>query len=255
MTAPAGRHPHSSSPYAADHALRTAGKLSLGAGLVFLLTVTYLFTVLPATGWNIDMFDAPDQLLPWIYLNSGAYQLLWLLYFGSQALLLPVPRLLERLGGRAAGTAGTAAVVIAMVGLVILFACSPVLARGFHRAVESGLSGTQQTVLVLHDLFADTGKDLRLFSELLLAFWLVAVSLRLKRSTGGRRWWLLTAIGGWTFAVVGVKLFLPEMELEDWLGFVLGVGYLGLGVALLRLTARQQGGEEQRRSGGEQLSR
>ena len=73
-----------------------------------------------------------------------------MLYFGSQLLLLPVPALLIGLSSRVAGVFGTVAVVLAMTGLVVLFAVSPVLARAYADAVAAG-PGATTPVLVLHD--------------------------------------------------------------------------------------------------------
>ena len=208
----------------------------MGAGVVFLVTVGYLFTALPAAGWDIDMFDDPARLLPWLNEHVRLYQVLWLLYFVSQAFLLPVPWVLQRESGLAAAAAGSAAVILAMIGLIVLFATSPVVADGFRAGQLDGAEGAAQTALVLHDSFADLGKDLRLFSELLLAVWLVVLGLALRQLTGRRGWWTLSAVGVWTFLVVAVKLFAPAMPLEDWLGFLLGSAYLASGVALLRQT-------------------
>jgi hypothetical protein len=203
---------------------------------VFLLTVTYLFTVLPATGWDIAMFDAPGELLPWLDGNRGAFQLLWALYFVSQAFLLPVPFLVyARLGNRAVAVLGTAAVLLAMAGLVVVFASGPAVAAGYREAVDSVAPQAQQSALVVHDALADVGKDLRLFSELLLGGWLVGVGRMLTRTSGDRVWWALVAVGGWCLVVAALKLGDPGIALEDWLGFVLGLAYLGLGIGLLRL--------------------
>ena len=215
-------------------ALRAAGWLSIGAGVTFLLTVTYLFTVLPATGWSIAMFDAPADLLAWINGREQIYQTLWLLYFSSQMCLLAVPTLLSDLGGRTAAVFGTTAVVLAMVGLALLFAVSPVLARAYGDAAEAGAVQSVTHLLVLHDVMADAGKDLRLFSELLLGIWLACTGHLLRRQSHHRRWWALTGLGGWTLVVAAIKLFDPTNPLEDWLGFLLGTGYLVLGAGLLR---------------------
>jgi hypothetical protein len=67
---------------------------------------------------------------------------------------------------------------------------------------------------------------------LLLVPWRLGEALRVR--TGRRPWWTVTVLGGWTLVVAAWKLFDPQMPLEDWLGFLLGAGYVGLGVALLR---------------------
>lgn len=219
-----------------DSRHRAAGWLLISAGVMFLVTVSYLFVVLPATGWSIAMFDAPADLLTWIADHGRVYQLLWLLYFVSQMCLLAVPALLSN-PQRPAAAFGTTSVVLAMTGLALLFAASPVLARAYSEALVSASSVSQSNVLALHDVVADIGKDLRLFSELLLGVWLTSTGLLLERQSHHRRWWVLSALGGWTFLVAGIKLFVPTLALEDWLGFTLGLGYLALGVGLLRPTS------------------
>jgi hypothetical protein len=216
---------------AGERDLVTAARLSLAAGVVFLLTVAYLFTVLPATGWDLAMFDDPAALLPWAAAHPRVYQGLWLLYFASQACLLGVPVLLRRTTGALAATLGTSAVVLAMTGLGVLVAVSPVLARAYAAA---GSGPDPAAVLLLHDVTADVGKDLRLLSEVLLGLWLVLAGRGLRLATGARAWWALSALGAWTVVVALVKLAVPTIGLEDWLGFLLGLGYLALGVGLLR---------------------
>ena len=215
----------------------TAARLSLAAGVVLLLTVTYLFTVLPATGWDLTMFDDPAALLTWAGAHPRVYQGLWLLYLASQTCLLGVPVLLRRTTGALAAVLGTSAVVLAMTGLGVLVAVSPVLARAY--ATASGAGTDPAGVLLLHDVTADVGKDLRLLSEVLLGLWLVLAGRGLRVATGRPAWWALSALGAWTVLVALVKLAVPTIGLEDWLGFLLGLGYLALGAGLLRHRARR----------------
>ena len=212
-----------------DWRMRLTGRLAIGAGVAFRVASLYLFVVLSGAGWTIDMFDEPGQLLPWVADHQRLYQGLWLLYFCSQALLLVVPwRLGEHLGDRATGVLGTVAVAIAIIGLVVIFGASPVTARAY----QDGAAGP--VMLVLHELSADLGKYLRLFSQLLLGAWMALVGDQLRTRTGRQLWWLFSALGAWTLLVSAWKLADPHMPLEDWLGFLLGLGYLGLGIGLLR---------------------
>jgi hypothetical protein len=209
--------------------MRTTGRLAIAAGAMFFLANAYLFIVLAGAGWTIDMFDDPSALLPWVHEHIRLYQGLWLLYFLSQALLLLVPwRVAEDLEDRAVGVLGTVAITIAIVGLVIIFAASPVTARAYQASADG------QIVLVLHELAADLGKYLRLFSQLLLGAWMILVGRRLQQRTSTKTWLLFSALGVWTVLVSAWKLFDPYMALEDWLGFLLGLGYLALGGGLLR---------------------
>jgi hypothetical protein len=213
---------------------RTAGWLTLAAGGMFIVTVGYLFGVMSATGWTIAMFDAPADLLVWINGHERIYQGLWVLYFLSQTLLLAVPVLLSGGPARATAVFGTAAVVLAMVGLVVIFAVSPVLAHAYHEATTTESMSSAAGVLVLHDVMADVGKNIRLFSELLLGVWLILLGRQLRGDLRQRRWWGLVGLGCWTVAVAAIKLLEPATGLEDWLGFLLGGGYVAMGVGLLR---------------------
>ena len=92
---------------------------------------------------------------------------------------------------------------------------------------------------------ADVGKDIRLFSELLLGVWLILLGRQLRGSLRQRRWWGIVGLGCWTVAVAAIKLAEPTIGLEDWLGFLLGAGYLALGAGLIRArpTSRQNSAE------------
>jgi len=207
----------------------TAGALLVAAGVAFLATSVYLFAVLTGAGFEIEMFDDPVSLMPWAATHTRLYQGLWVLYFLTQAVLLPVPSLLgEHLHHRATAVLGTAAVILAMVGVVVFFAAGPVVAEAYVDGEAPPAS-----VLALHDVAADIAKDLRLFSELLLGVWLVVVGAQLRRASGRAAWWLLSAVGAWTLVVAAWKLADPLIPHEDWLGFLLGLGYLVVGVALV----------------------
>ncbi|GAA1798290.1 hypothetical protein GCM10009682_19840 [Luedemannella flava] len=206
--------------------MRITGWLAIGAGVTFFAADVYLFAVLGAAGWNIDMFDDPTALLPWLAGHQRLYQGLWLMYFVSQALLLVVPwRLGEQLNDRATGLLGTVSVALAIVGVAMFLAAAPVVADAYAGGVD---------VLPLHNVTADFGKDLRLLSEVLLGAWLLLVGRRLAATSGRRGWWALAAIGGWTLLVAAWKLLDPELPLEDWLAFLLGGAYVVLGFALIR---------------------
>ncbi len=225
--------------------LRVGGISALIAGALFFFTVVYAFVIMSRFGFTQEMFDDRALLLPWVAAHADLYRGLWLLYFASQVFLLPVPLalyILVRHDGPGAGiaapcaVAGVAAVVVAMVGLVVIYTTSPPVARAFVEAAPS--SPEQASALLLGDLFADTGKELRLFSELLLGVWLGgtgAVLLRQSRSVLG---WAMVGIGGCTLLVAILKILDPRNPLEDFLGLFLAGCYVMIGFRLLRSGAR-----------------
>lgn len=227
--------------------LRVGGISALIAGALFFLTVAYAFGVMAGFGFAQEMFDDRALLLPWVADHAGLYRGLWLLYFASQVVLLPVPLALYTLirqedDARGSGiaapcaVAGGAAVIMAMVGLVVIYTTSAPVARAFVEATPS--SPEQASVLLLGDLFADVGKELRLFSELLLGVWLGgtgAVLLRRLRSGAG---WAMLGIGACTLCVALLKILDPSNPLEDFLGLFLAGGYVVIGVRLLQSGAR-----------------
>ena len=223
--------------------LRIGGMSALVAGALFFATVVYAFGIIPGFGFTQEMFDDRALLLPWVADHPGLYRGLWLLYFASQVFLLPVPlalyALVRRDDGRGDGiaapcaVAGVAAVVMAMVGLVVIYATFAPVARAF---VETSSSSPERaSVLLLGDLFADVSKEVRLFSELLLGVWLGgmgAALLRGKRSDAAG--WAILIIGGCTLCVAVLKILDPLNPLEDFLGLLLAGGYVVIGVRLFR---------------------
>ena len=121
---------------------------ALVAGALFFATVVYAFGIMPGFGFTQEMFDDRALLLPWVADHPGLYCGLWLLYFASQVFLLPVPLALYALVRRdddcrasgiaaACAVAGVAAVVMAMVGLVVIYTTSAPVARAFVEAAPS----------------------------------------------------------------------------------------------------------------------
>jgi hypothetical protein len=71
--------------------LRVGGVSAIVAGALFFSTVVYAFGVMSGFGFTQEMFDNRALLLPWVADHAGLYRGPWLLYFASQAFLLPVP--------------------------------------------------------------------------------------------------------------------------------------------------------------------
>ncbi len=227
--------------------LRVGGISALVAGALFFSTVVYAFGVMSVVGFTQEMFDDRALLLAWVADHTALYRGLWLFYFASQVFLLPVPlalyALIRRDDGRGSeiaapcALAGVAAVVMAMVGLVVIYATSPPVARAFVEAAPS--SPEQASVLLLGDLFADVGKEIRLFSELLLGVWLGGTgAVLLRRSWSDATSWAMVGIGVCTLCVAILKILDPLNPLEDFLGLFLAAGYVVIGVRLLRSGTR-----------------
>lgn len=223
----------------------------VAGGALFLATTAYLWVVvIGVADLDIDMFDEPERLLPWIATHDGVYGGMWLLYLVSQLALLPAPVLVARSrrsdsrdgdsvrwGG---AVAGTVAVTIAIVGLAVLRAASPVIADGFVNAADES---ARRSTLVLHDTIADAGKELRLVSEVILGVWIVLVARQIVAGRIVRR--AVIAAGCWTTFVATWKILQPTMELEDWVGFIVACALLALGVSSLRSRRRAQGWKSQ----------
>jgi hypothetical protein len=219
---------------------RVVGGYSIASGLMFFLTITYLFAVLGPAGLTFDMFDDATLLLPWVADHSGAYRGMWMLYFISQACLLPVVWMSHRwvetvlgsnvIRAQVASAFGVLSVALAMVGLIVIYATAPGLAKAYVST-----DGPRATVLLMHDLAADTGKELRLFSELLLGLWflMTAWAINSKGVLGIVRW-LLAVIGVFTFVVATVKIIDPLSPVEDTLAFVIAVALIAFGVMIWR---------------------
>jgi hypothetical protein len=237
-------------PTAISVLLRVGGISAILAGGLFFLTVIYAFGFMSSLGFTQEMFDDRRLLLPWVADHTNVYSGLWLLYFASQMFLLPVPLALYTLtrhfGGWGSGVAGpcavvgTTAVAMAMVGLIVIYTTSPLVAYayvGYADAAPSSLD--KDSVLLLGDLFADVGKEIRLFSEVLLGIWLGGTGAMLvhqRRSSVVS--WATLGIGGYTVCVAILKILDPMNPLEDTLGLVLAMGYVGVGTQLLRRSGR-----------------
>jgi hypothetical protein len=238
-----------SQPTAISVLFRVGGISAILAGVLFFLSVIYVFGFMPIFGFSQEMFDDRRLLLPWVADHTNIYGGLWLLYFASQMFLLPVPlalyTLTRHLGGWGGGVAapcavaGTTAVAMAMVGLIVLYTTSPLVAQAYVGYTDAGPSGLDKdSVLLLGDLFADVGKEIRLFSEVLLGVWLGGTGAILVQQTRSSVVsWATLGIGGYTLCVAILKILDPLNPLEDTLGLLLAVGYVGVGTRLLRIKA------------------
>ena len=219
---------------------RWSGMAAIGSGLAFGATIAYLFGVLPRAGFTFAMLDDRASLLPWLAQHARLYGGLWLLYFISQALLLPLPGALvaayANTNTRGSGVIaicaklGYAAILLAIVGLVLVYTTSPLVASAYIRT-----PGDSAAILLLGDLFADTGKEIRLFSEVLLGLWLLGTAATLlQRSRSVLAPWAMLAIGAYTEIVAVIKISDPLTPLEDTLGLFLALVYGAIGAMLVQ---------------------
>ena len=218
---------------------RLGGLGAVLAGAVFLSTIGYTFGFLAALGLTTDMLDAPAQLLPWVHAHGVAYAGLWWIYALHLLLLLPAPFALATVvardarahaATRAATAAALAGIAVGMAAAMVNAATAPALGRAAVGAAPGALPG----VLLLSELAGSLGLHLRLVSDLLVAVWLGVTGALLARRSGWR------ALGRTQLAVAAVTLGVVIAKPFDWidgepfLGLLLAIVYLWLGVRLLR---------------------
>lgn len=228
--------------------LKIGGWSAILSGTFFLVVTIYIFGILGAIGFDPVMFDDHTLLHPWVVQNARLYQLSWLFYYLTQFFLLPVPLVLAHyLKGnndrqtalaQLSKTIGTASITIAILSPVIFYTISPITAKAYVAASNS--AEAQALVLVMSDLMTDIPKEIRLFSEVILGAWLLICGYLFwdtnrSKSVG----WLVMIVGGWTLAVVILKIFNPLTPLEDFLGLLLTFTYIPVGVHLLRIKRPQ----------------
>lgn len=222
-----------------DPFVHGAGRAAIGAGVLTLVTVAYFAVVMPALGFELVMFDDRAALLSWLGegRHLGVYRVLFVLAFAVQLLLLPAPWALHRhlqASGRAERASGLLAVVA--TGAVAASLTGPLFAFGSAGLVlEAFATGQRDQAVLLGDLFADLTKDIRLFLNVVVGAWLalagVDVVRRLRRRVAGGG---IAVLGGLLTMVSAYKIVNPLTAAEDILSPFLGLGYLTLGVVLLR---------------------
>ncbi len=225
--------------FGSDHArlARLGGTGALLSGAIFLLTLLYTYGYLISLGLTVEMLDDHEQLLPWVARHNGSYLGLWWIYLASQLCLLPVPVALhhrfQHVGSALSlvgAVAGVAAIVVGIVSIAINAATAPVLGPAYVAAEAS----RRPDLLVLSDLVGSLQLYVRMFSDLLFAIWFTMAGLALLRQPGPWRFLGTVLIGLATviLLVVGGKP-LNLLDLEPFLGLLLAVAYLWIGVTLL----------------------
>ena len=231
------------------HIVRFGAVSALISGVAFFLTTIYILVIMPGTGWTFDMFDDPVLLFTWLVDNVLVHTGMWLLFFCTQAFLLPVPfavhtRFRDQSGALPAfvslgGVFGTVSVILTLIGPIALLITAPYLAQTY---AETASADQQATTIILHNVVANLGMELRLFGEIFLGLWLCIASFALIRLLGAK--WLggcSLLIGLYTILVAIIKIIDNLSALEDSLGLFLAIAYVLLGVGLLRTNQTQEG--------------
>jgi hypothetical protein len=131
-------------------------------------------------------------------------------------------------------TMGTASITLAILSPVIFYTISPITAKAYVAAANA--AEAQSLILVMSDLMTDMPKEIRLFSEVILAAWLLICGYLFGNTNRSKNvGWLVLIVGGWTLFVVILKIFNPLIPLEDFLGLLLALTYISVGVHLLRV--------------------
>ncbi|MEM8862717.1 MAG: hypothetical protein AAGD96_30780 [Chloroflexota bacterium] len=224
--------------------LKIGGWSAIASGGFYVLVTIYIFGVLPQYGFITDMFDDHTLLHPWVAEYPRLYQVSWILYFFTQLCLLPVPIALANFFSTAEDDSakalvklsplfGMVAIPLAMLSSILFYATSPITAQAYVEMASSG--ETQSVILTISGLMTDTAKEIRLFSEIGLAIWLVSTGYLFYtvRNMQGISW-VSFGIGLWTLFVVVVKFFNPYAPLEDALGILLGLAYTIIGIHQIR---------------------
>lgn len=224
--------------------LKIGGWSAIASGGFYFLVTIYIFGILPRFGFVTEMFDDHTLLHPWVSEYPRLYQISWLFYFLTQLFLLPVPIALANFFNTASNEQASAlaklsplfglvAIPLAMLSAILFYASSPHTAQAYTDL--AGMPDNQALVLTISGLMTDTAKEIRLFSEIILAVWLISTGylFRIVRNTQGVSW-LCYGIGAWTLFVVTYKFFNPYAPLEDALGIFLGLSYIGIGIHQVR---------------------
>jgi hypothetical protein len=221
-------------------AVRVGGRGALLAGVVFLTTIAYTFGFLFARGLSFDMLNVPAHLLPWVHANTVAYVGLWWIYTLHFLCLLPAPRGLAIITGkarasiRAATVAGIAGAVVGTIAAQVNIATAPPLAAASVSLTQPLLP----SVWLQSELAGGFALQLRLLSDVLVAAWLATTGLTLVKLPGWRALGAAQLAISTLVIVVYVGKPFDWLDLEPSLGFVLALVYLWMGVQLVRAVRR-----------------
>jgi hypothetical protein len=217
---------------------RLGGIGALLSGLLFLVTVLYTFVYLVRLGLSTEMLDQPRRLLSWIATNEGAFLGLWWIYLASLLCLLPVVPTLYRCTPAAGSAialvgavAGLAGVFIGIVGAATNAASASALGPAYLAADEV----MRAQLVVLSELFGSLQLYLRMFSDVLVALWLLGTGLAwMQRPVRWRARGGALVVLSATIAVVVASKSVGLFDLEPYLGLLTAVAYLWIGIVLLK---------------------
>ena len=128
--------------------------------------------------------------------------------------------------------AGVASCVIDMVALATSFA---IYAKAVEWSFEfAAWRADQVSIITVTAFIIAVATIFRLMSEILLSTWLIVVGMAMWPSHTKWTAAVVLMLGLVTLMVAVIKLVYPANPIEDWLGLVLGCGFIFVGIGLLR---------------------
>jgi hypothetical protein len=175
-----------------------------------------------------------------VHANTVPYVGLWWIYTLHFVCLLPAPRGLAVVAGRArasiraATVAGVAGAVVGMVAAQVNISTAPPLAAASVTLSQPLLP----SVWLQSELAGGFALQVRLLSDLLMAVWLCTTGLTLVKLAGWRALGVVQLFVSALVVVVYVGKPFDWLDLEPTLGFVLALVYLWMGLQLVREARR-----------------
>ena len=214
--------------------IKTAGLLSIFAGILSLSAVFYVVVVLNHLGLSISIFEDTKALLKWIYMNQLAYSILWLHYAVAATIMIPVPgatsHLFRSSSGRSSSFAkasnliGSCGFFLMIISAIIFYSVSPITSRAF----ANGLAQTE----FINEIFASLAMQFRLYGEFLVGIWLLGVSVyQIRKNRIDMLGWFLLFIFS-VCSIVSIAKSFNLFDFEPFLGILLAIAYIWLGISI-----------------------
>jgi hypothetical protein len=213
------------------HFIRTAGTLSIFAGIIALVSVFYIFIVLGGMGLEMKMFEDTRALLGWIKMNSFYYSILWLHHILIAILMVPVTLAASQIFRQHNNQSSTLTIASYLIGLcgfylliisaIVLFTISPLTAKAFNQGIDNSV--------LLHEIFVSLGMQFRLFGEFMIGLWIAVIGIHIirKHKVDSFGWYCIS------FALISSVITIGKsFDVFDWeplLGIALAFTYIWLG--------------------------